>query len=83
MFRSCSMLDGILNGMHNRQEALLDCLIDPIREAADACDADNQCHCRQTLKPCGVGELTMMVVMHRTKQQLAYNAQDVDRCDHD
>lgn len=62
---------------------MLDGLVDPIGEATDTCDAEDQCHCAETFKPCGVGQRQVVFVLYRTKKKLAYDSEDIDCCYHD
>ena len=59
-----------------------DDVAEEVREATDGGNTHNECNHRQALLPLGIGELQMMLVLHRTEEQLANNSQDVDCCDY-
>lgn len=58
-------------------------MLEEIGEATDGGDTYNEGNCRDTLPPGSVGELQMMLVLNRAKEELSDNPQDVDGCDHD
>ena len=62
---------------------MLNSLIDPVREATYACDAENQGHCAKTLKPRCICQCKVMFILNRTKKEFSDNTENVDCSDHD
>ncbi len=64
-------------------ERMLDGLVDPIGEAADASDAEDESHCAEALKPSGICKRKMVFILYGAKKKLADHSKDVDCCDYD
>lgn len=68
---------------NSRLECEVDKSVKEIGEATDTGNTYNECYGRETFPPRGIGELTMVIVVNRAKEELAYNTENVYRSNHD
>ena len=71
------------NGEYLGAEGPADQALEEVGEAADGSNADDESDGGCALPPGGVGEREVVLVLDGTEEELAHNAEDINRGDHD